>query len=143
VVGRRRFGRFADAAPWRAASRQPLTVVTACVAVAGIITLVDLHWFHQAVPQQPVVAATQPTEPPSAPMGVAVRPEVNYAVPADPHLKPAAPVVNPAADAMFLTGLQRSGVVITSVPDTILSLHNIWRTVPHLRAGRHRHVERE
>lgn len=123
--------------PWRAVYRTALGVFALCVAVAGAIVVGDRHWSpHSAtlseawpgIPPVPMTGLPTPepaTPSPSVEVDPAARPKAYALSPAADHLRPPpAPAVDGSADAVFLTGLQQTGSVITDVPAAIASGHS-------------------
>ncbi|MEE3066544.1 MAG: DUF732 domain-containing protein [Actinomycetota bacterium] len=109
---------------WRAVYRNAIGLVTVGLAVAGAVVVIDQHWPQPSVAQAsswsgvpPVSASALPTPDPPAPG----RPTYSAAI--AEHLSPPPPA-NPGADAIFLTGLQRTGSMITDVPAAIASGHS-------------------
>jgi hypothetical protein len=98
-------------------------VFAVCVAVAGVITVADRHWFSDWRAGRPVAAqfvSSPPRNPPEATI-----PAPSYSpVPAAEHLQPAA-ATGPVADANYLTGLQRTGLTVSATSFAIASGHNI------------------
>jgi hypothetical protein len=98
-------------------------VFAVCVAVAGVITVVDRHWFSDWRAGRPAAAqfvSSPPRNPPEATI-----PAPSYTpVPAAEHLQPPAPT-GPVADANYLTGLQQTGLTVSSTSFAIANGHNI------------------
>lgn len=119
-----------EPAPWRAVCRNALAVFSACVAVAGAVTLVDRQWFAELT--EVVVVPTGPTAAPSsviaAPAETAAQPEAWTLPPVPPaeHLVPPVPS-GPSADAKYLAQVQQAGVTITDVQWAISSGHLVCK----------------
>lgn len=125
--------------PWRAVYRTALGVFAVCVAVAGAIVVGDRHWSpHSAtvsaawpgIPPVPVSELPTPQPPPTSAAPID-RPKAYASSPAAGHLQPPAPAVDVNADAVFLTGLQQTGSMITDVPAAIASGHSACRDLAH------------
>lgn len=126
--------------PWRAVYRTALGVFAVCVAVAGAIVVGDRHWsaphsvtLSAAWPGIPPVPVSELPTPQPPPMSAAPidRPKAYASSPAAEHLQPPAPAVDVNADAVFLTGLQQTGSMITDVPAAIASGHSACRDLAH------------
>lgn len=134
-----------EPAPWRAVCRSALAVFSACVAVAGAVTLVDRHWFAELRTATVVSAAPTSSAPPTAdaivaptadapaptyPTGVAAE----HMVPPVRDLPPSEelPAATYNADTFYLNTLQSYGIRITN---PYVAIEAAQTTCAYLRAG--------
>jgi hypothetical protein len=107
---------------WRPMCRNALGFAV-CVAVAGVITVVDRHWFSDWRAGRPVAAQFVSWPPRNPPETTIPAPSYSL-VPAAEHLQPPA-ATGPVADANYLTGLQPTGLTVSAASFVIASGHNI------------------